>query len=223
MAAISKKTPFYPWHAEHGAALYEKGGWTRPARYEDAASEHTRVRAAGGIMDVHSMGKVLIEGPGACGLLDYVATNDIAGVKVGGARYTCLCAEDGGIADDVIIYRTGDERFLLVTNTLSRERVLGLLREQAAGRNAFVADVTSAVAYIAVQGPQCRAVLAAAEVQADLSGQALGYFETAEARLGPARILLARTGYTGELGYELYFPPSTHSTCGSACVRRASR
>ena len=206
MAEIYKKTPFYPWHRDHGAALYEKGGWVRPARYEGAREEHLRVRAVGGIIDVHSMGKVTVEGAQATALLDYAATNDIAGLKVGGARYTCFCAEDGGIVDDVIVYRTGDNRYYLITNTLSRHRVLDFLRALAAGLQAAVVDVTSATAYIAVQGPSSRELLAAAGVEADLSGSCLGYFEAAEVELHGVPVLLARTGYTGELGYELNFP-----------------
>jgi aminomethyltransferase len=206
MGAINKKTPFYPWHRDHGAALYEKGGWVRPARYEGAREEHLRVRTVGGIIDVHSMGKVVIEGEHAAELLDFAATNDIAGLKVGGARYTCFCAEDGGIVDDVIVYRTGDDRYYLITNTLSRYRVLDFLRGHAEGRRAAVVDVTSATAYIAVQGPRTRELLAAAGIEADLSDTALGYFESAEVDLHGVPVLLARTGYTGELGYELNFP-----------------
>jgi aminomethyltransferase len=205
MDGIAKKTPFFSWHAAHGAVLYEKGGWVRPARYESAVAEHLQVREAGGIIDVHSMGKITVEGSGASTLMDLAATNDIAGLKVGGARYTCLCAENGGILDDVIVYRTGECRFYLITNTLSRERVLDFLR-CLADESTHVSDVSSATAYIAVQGPRSRQLLAAAGVEGELSGSALGYFESAEVRLRLVPVLLARTGYTGELGFELNFP-----------------
>ena len=206
---IFKKTPFFAWHAAHGAALYEKGGWIRPARYaEGAVAEHLRVRATGGIFDVHSMGKVVVEGPGAAALLDRAATNDILGLGPGDARYTCFCADDGGIVDDLIVYRTGPNRYYMITNTLSRGRVLDHLRGMSgeAGDGVCVHDVSSATAYIAVQGPSSRELLVRAGVSADLGGDALPYFRSAEVDLGGVPVLLARTGYTGELGYELNFP-----------------
>lgn len=204
--AIHKKTPFFAWHAANGAELYEKGGWVRPAHYAAGpVAEHLQVRSAGGVIDVHSMGKATVEGPGAQALLDFAATNDIARLGVGDACYTCLCDQDGGIVDDIIVYRTGPQSYYLITNTLSRERVLAFLRGFAGG-DCWVQDVSSATAYISVQGPLSRRLLADAGVSADLSGEALPYFCCRQVGLGGVDVLLARTGYTGELGYELNFP-----------------
>jgi aminomethyltransferase len=203
---LLKRTPFYASHVERGAEMYEKGGWVRPARYPGGpVAEHLRVRSTGGIIDAHSMGKIVVEGPRAGALLEFAATGDIIGLAVGAARYTCLCAQDGGVLDDVIVYRTADEAFYLVTNTLSRERVLARLRAASDG-GAHVQDVSSALAYIAVQGPATRSLLTRAGVEGELGGAVLPYLTCGRYRLHGVDVLLARTGYTGELGYELNFP-----------------
>lgn len=203
---IFKKTPFFAWHVQHGATMYEKGGWVRPASYSAGpVAEHLAVRATGGIVDAHSMGKVTVEGAGAERLLQFTTTGDIGGLAVGSGRYTCMCAEDGGIIDDLIVYRTAPTSYYMITNTLSRERVLDFLRGHADG-TAVVHDVSSALAYIAVQGPKSRTLLEHVGVDQDLSDDALPYFGCRETRLAGVPTLLARTGYTGELGYELNFP-----------------
>lgn len=204
--ALTKKTPFYSWHERHGAVFYNKGGWIRPARYgEGPVNEHRRARSTGGIFDAHSMGKITVRGAHAAELLDRAATNDIAGLDVDRARYTCFCAPDGGIVDDLIVYRTGPDSYYLVTNTFSRERVLTFLRGLG-GAEDHIEDVTSSVAFIGVQGPRSRDVLVAAGCPADLAGSALPYFGNAWTEIAGVEVLLARTGYTGELGYEVNFP-----------------
>jgi aminomethyltransferase len=202
---LTKKTPIYAAHQRSGATFYTKGGWVRAARYEaTSVTEHLRCRETGGIFDVHSMGKVVVHGPEATALLDWACANNIANLAVGAARYTCVCAEDGGIVDDMIVYRTGPDRYYMITNTLSRERVVEFLSAREA--QACVEDVTSSVGYIAVQGPRSRDLLRAAGVTDDLSGDALAYFACRTVQLHGVPVLLARTGYTGELGYELNFP-----------------
>lgn len=205
-SSIRKRTPFFPCHEGSGAVFYEKSGWIRPSRYEATSiTEHQRCRSTGGIFDVHSMGKIFVRGSGSGALLDLACTNDIRSLDVGRACYTCLCGEDGGIIDDLIVYRSSPEVFYLITNTVSRERVFV---ELSAGESctAVIEDVTSSLAYIAVQGPASREVLAAAGVEADLSSTALPYFGCTNTMMHGVPVFLARTGYTGELGYELNFP-----------------
>lgn len=204
--ALRKRSPFFSWHVAHGATLYEKGGWVRPARYQEGAvAEHLRVRRSGGIIDAHSMGKVTVTGAGATALLEIASTNTIATTRTGGARYTCLCNEDGGILDDVIVYRTGPDSYYLITNTLSREKVVDFLRGLA-GSDVCVHDVSSATAYIAVQGPETRTLLTRCGVEGELDNASLPYFGCLQTTMSGVPLLLARTGYTGELGYELNFP-----------------
>lgn len=203
---LLKRTPFYAWHVENGATMYEKGGWVRPLCYgDDPIEEHLRVRSIGGIIDAHSMGKITIEGPGAIRVVDTAATANVATLAVGEGQYTCLCADDGGILDDVIVYRTGATSYYLISNTLSRMRVLERLR-QFAGDDAWVQDVTSSTAYLAVQGPRSRELLERAGIEGAVHDAALKYFRCGWYRLKGVDLLLARTGYTGELGFELNFP-----------------
>ncbi len=186
--------------------FYQKSGWMRPARYElSSTSEHLRCREDGGIFDVHSMGKVVVRGRAAGALLHLTCTNNIASLDIGSACYTCMCADDGGILDDLIVYRTGASEFYLITNTFSRERVVSHL-SALSHPGTVVEDVTSSLAYIAVQGPASRKVLVTAGMGCDLSSEGLPYFGCTVTDLVGVRVLLARTGYTGELGYELNFP-----------------
>ncbi|NLT56435.1 MAG: aminomethyl transferase family protein [Actinomycetales bacterium] len=201
----SRRTPFHLRHEQAGAVFYRKGDWIRPLRYGDPVEEHLRCRSAGGVFDVHSMGKVVVRGPGAVDLLDLALAADVRGLEVGDARYGCLCGEDGGILDDLIVYRTDEARYYLITNTFSRERVLGIL-DGLAGPATTVEDVTSAIAYVAVQGPRSRRLLADLGVSTRRGEEEIPYFGCTTTTWDGVPLLLARTGYTGELGYELNVP-----------------
>ncbi|ADG06898.1 glycine cleavage system aminomethyltransferase GcvT [Kyrpidia tusciae] len=219
---LVRTTPYYPHHVALGAKMMEKGGWIRPAVYTSVEEEVRNTRTNVGIIDVHSMGKFEVIGREAYLLMQYAMTNDLR--RIGKGRqgiYTCLCKDDGGIVDDVIVYYLDNELFYLITNTLSREKVgrwLADMRDRLAV-DAHVIDVTSSTAYLAVQGPK------SADVVAELLGdgiRALSYFEMAEFRLSDSPVLLTRTGYTGELGYELHFP-SEYAFWMWECVTEAGR
>lgn len=203
---FARVTPYYGHHLALGAQMMEKGGWVRPSLYTTVEEEVLNTRENVGIIDVHSMGKFEVIGRDAFAFMQYAITNDLNRIIKGRQGiYTCLCNDEGGIVDDVVIYYLSDNRFYFITNTVSRDRVGPWLKELLARTqyNAEVIDVTNATAYLAIQGPKSK------QLAIDLFGVAageLGYFEFADLQLGNIPILLARTGYTGELGYELNYP-----------------
>jgi aminomethyltransferase len=204
---IPKVTPYYLNHIENGATMMTKGGWQRPLRFKDPETEVRATRQALGLIDAHSMGKFEICGPGALPFIQWITTNDVTRVEEGrGAIYTLLCNDRGGIVDDIVVYYLSPTRFYFITNTLSTVRVHQWLEacvERFDGPPTFVFDVTNKTAYLSVQGPLSGALMI------KLFGEAvrqLNYFQFMFADLLNVPVLLARTGYTGELGFELNFP-----------------
>jgi glycine cleavage system T protein (aminomethyltransferase) len=198
-----KRTVLYDLHAgKLGARMTEFGGFAMPVSYRGIIEEHLAVRSAAGLFDLSHMGEFEVSGPAALELLERALTNSAARLREGDAQYTILCAEDGGTIDDLIVYRLGPDRYLLCVNAsnipAAREQLTALNR----GRAAFV-DQSDETALIAIQGP------AAAAILAPLTGvpvAAIGRFKTAAATVAGAGCLIARTGYTGEDGFELFTP-----------------
>lgn len=177
-------------------------GWEMPVQYEGIREEHSAVRRHVGMFDVSHMGEVEVEGPGALAFLQRVLSNDIAKIEIGGAQYSCLCQEDGGVLDDLFAYRLGGDRYLIVTNAANHETDLAWLGRQGRGFDVIVRDVADRYAMLAVQGPHARRVL----------GQALGIelpprFRVAHVQVGRRPALACGTGYTGEDGVELLLDP----------------
>jgi aminomethyltransferase len=187
---------------EAGAKLVPFAGWEMPVSYEGVREEHMAVRTHAGMFDVSHMGEVEVEGPGALGFLQLVLSNDVAAIEVGGAQYSLLCAEDGGVLDDLFAYRLGGDRFLLVTNSANHEADLAWLGRWSRGFDVSVRDVADRYAMLAVQGPHARSVLA----------RTLGIELPLRMRVGAVRVggrpaLACGTGYTGEDGVELLIDP----------------
>lgn len=200
------KTPLHEIHKELGARMVDFAGWKLPLQFEGIRREHMAVRRACGVFDVSHMGEVEVEGPDAEALCQKLNTNDVAKLGDGRARYGFFCYEDGGTVDDLITYRLSRERFLLCVNASNTEKVLGWIRENAAGTDADVRDASSRYAQIAVQGPACVAVMEAA-----LPGAGVGdmpRFSFAAVSSGGFEAVAARTGYTGEDGFEVFLPPA---------------
>jgi aminomethyltransferase len=173
-----------------------------PVSYEGIREEHMAVRTHAGMFDVSHMGEVEVEGPGALAFLQLVLSNDVAKVDVGGAQYSCLCDESGGVLDDLFAYRLGGDRYLLVTNSANHEADLDWLGRWSREHDVAVRDVADRYAMLAVQGPHARAI----------AGATLGVQLPPRMRVGPVRIggrpaLACGTGYTGEDGVELLVDP----------------
>jgi aminomethyltransferase len=175
-----------------------------PLRYGSEIAEHKAVRSAAGLFDLSHMGEIAVSGPGAAAALDYALTGQPSALKPGRARYTMICAPDGGVLDDLIVYRLADTEFLVVANAANTAVVVAALGERAAGYRAQVDDRTDDYALIAIQGPH------AARILAPLTGIGLGqvrYYAGQRAVVAGRDVLLARTGYTGEDGFELFASP----------------
>jgi len=195
-----RRTQLFPFHAQR-AKLVEFAGFDMPLWYEGIIPEHRAVREAVGLFDVSHMGRILVEGPGAEAFLNYVLTSDISGLEMGRSRYSLMCNERGGIVDDVVVLRTAEDAFLLVVNAANRAKDMAWLRQHGTPYGVRITDLSDQVAMMALQGPRAEAVLAEL-TDADLRG--LRWHSFTDAEVAGVRTLVARMGYTGEDGFELY-------------------
>ena len=203
-----RTTALYERHAALGAAFTDFGGWSMPVRYTSDLAEHHAVREAAGLFDISHMAEFLIEGADAGALLDYALAGRLSALVAGKAKYSLLLTASGGIVDDLIVYRLAEERFLVIANAGNRDAVSRSLSERSAGFDATIADATDDYALIAIQGPAAERILAETtgieEVSIPWAEQR--YYAWASARFASEPLLLARTGYTGEDGFELMAP-----------------
>ncbi|MDX3243106.1 glycine cleavage system aminomethyltransferase GcvT [Streptomyces sp. ME18-1-4] len=191
-------------HRSLGATMTDFAGWDMPLRYGSERDEHNAVRTKAGLFDLSHMGEITVTGPQAGALLNFALVGDLAAVGVGRARYTMICGADGGILDDLIVYRLADAEFMVVANASNAQVVLDALVERSAGFDAEVRDDRDAYALIAVQGPESPGILASL-TDADLDG--LKYYAGLPGTVAGVPALIARTGYTGEDGFELFVKP----------------
>jgi aminomethyltransferase len=192
-------------HRALGATLTDFAGWSMPLRYGSERAEHQAVRTAAGLFDLSHMGEIAVTGPGSGALLDHALVGSLGALAVGRARYTMICDPAGGILDDLIVYRLAEREYLVVANAANAGTVLDALRERRAGHEAEVRDDRDAYALIAVQGPAAAGVLDRL-TDADLAG--LKYYAGLPGTVAGRRALIARTGYTGEDGFELFCAPA---------------
>lgn len=203
-ATSPRSTALHAAHAALGAAFTDFAGWLMPLRYGSELAEHHAVRTTAGLFDLSHMGEIEVTGPQAAALLDHALVSDIGAVAVTKAKYTMICREDGGILDDLIVYRLADEHYLVVANASNADVVLAALVERSAGFDASVRDTRDAWSLLAVQGPNAAQVLGRV-TDADLA--TVRYYAIAPARVAGRETLLARTGYTGEDGFEVFCAP----------------
>jgi aminomethyltransferase len=197
-----RRTPLYEQHVDLGAKVVPFAGWEMPVTYEGILEEHSAVRTHVGMFDVSHMGEVEVEGPGALAFLQLVLSNDVAKIAIGGAQYSCLCNEAGGVLDDLFVYRLGGDRYLVVTNAANHEADLAWLGRWSRGYETIVRDVADRYAMLAVQGPHARGVLARA-----LGIELPPRMQVAHARVGRRPAIVCGTGYTGEDGVEMLLDP----------------
>ncbi|MGN6220329.1 MAG: glycine cleavage system aminomethyltransferase GcvT [Microbacterium sp.] len=200
-----RTTALHDRHEALGASFTDFGGWLMPVRYTSDLAEHHAVRTTAGLFDISHMAEFEVSGPDAGAFLDYALAGAISPMRVGKAKYSLVLAESGGIVDDVIVYRLADERFLVIANAGNRDAVAAALTERLAGFDTEVVDSTDAFSLIAVQGPVARAVVEATSGIADVqpSFAELGYYAWSDGTFDGAPLFVARTGYTGEDGFEL--------------------
>ncbi|MGW1883054.1 glycine cleavage system aminomethyltransferase GcvT [Streptomyces sp. NPDC001970] len=204
MSTTPRLTALDALHRSLGATMTDFAGWDMPLRYGSERDEHTAVRTRAGLFDLSHMGEITVTGPQAAALLDHSLVGNIGGVAVGRARYTMICREDGGILDDLIVYRLGETEYMVVANASNAQIVLDALTERAQDFDAVVRDDRDAYALIAVQGPESPGILKSL-TDADLDG--LKYYAGLPGTVAGVPALIARTGYTGEDGFELFVEP----------------
>jgi aminomethyltransferase len=194
-------TPLVETHRSLGARLIEFGGWLMPVQYRGIIEEHRAVRERAGLFDLSHMGELFVEGPQAGEALAAALVSDPPSLAVGRAHYSMICAADGGILDDLIVYRLAPERFLVVANAANAQVVSDELAERLRGFGAVLDDRSLATALVAVQGPESAAIIQPF-TEVDLAG--LRYYAIAEGSVAGIPALVARTGYTGEDGFEVF-------------------
>ena len=218
-----RRTALYDTHVAAGAKIVEFAGWEMPVRYEGVGAEHRAVREACGIFDVSHMGEIEVFGAQATPLLQRLLSNDVERIALGrdggGAQYSVLCREDGGVLDDLFAYRLDTDRYLVVTNAANHERDLAWFRERAVEfPDAEVVDRIDDYAMLAVQGPLARGI-----VQAISDAPLPARMTVATRRLAGEDVLVCGTGYTGEDGVELLCRPSLAPALWEQIVRRGAR
>jgi len=195
------RTALFDEHVASGARLVEFGGWEMPVQYQGIIAEHTIVRTAVGLFDLSHMGRLRFRGPDALSFVQHLTTNDVSGLVAGRAQYSLCCADDGGVLDDVVVYRLNPE-ILMVVNASNREKILDRINALRSARSwdFEMDDATSAAAMIGVQGPLAETYL---QALADVELSSIRYYAGADGQIDKSPAFIARTGYTGEDGFEL--------------------
>jgi len=199
-----KTTVLHPEHEALGASFTDFGGWQMPVRYGNELAEHHAVRTAAGLFDISHMAEIRVAGPDAAAFLDYALVNPSSAIAITKAKYSLICAPDGGVIDDLIVYRLGAEEFMVVANAGNREAVFEQLQERAANfANLELNDESDDWALIALQGPLAESIL---QQVCDQPLAEAKYYSILSAKVGGVEVLIGRTGYTGEDGFEIFAP-----------------
>ncbi|MBK0422585.1 glycine cleavage system aminomethyltransferase GcvT [Leucobacter sp. CSA2] len=206
-ATEPRRTALHDEHERLGASFTDFGGWDMPLKYGSELAEHRAVREAAGLFDLSHMGELRVRGPQAAEFLNTALVGDLGRIAVGRAKYSLICAEDGGIIDDLISYRLAEDEYLVVPNAGNAGVVAEEFAARAGGLDVEITDETAATSLIAVQGPRSAEILSGLvpEEQRGLVAD-MKYYAAAPAQVAGLQVLLARTGYTGEDGFELYVP-----------------
>jgi len=208
-----RRTPLYDRHAAAGAKLVPFAGWEMPVQYAGIREEHLAVRNGAGVFDVSHMGQVETTGPQAIQFLQRMLSNDVRRIPEGGAQYSVMCKEDGGVLDDLFTYRLAECTFLTVTNAANHEKDLAWLQSHADGFDVDVIDRAAGFAMLAVQGPKARQLL-----RGLTDGNLPARFHVCERTVAGAAMLVCGTGYTGEDGVELLLGPDDARSVWDALI-----
>ncbi|HEX3243782.1 MAG TPA: glycine cleavage system aminomethyltransferase GcvT [Chloroflexota bacterium] len=195
------RTALFEEHVAAGARLVEFGGWEMPVQYQGIIAEHLIVRSGVGLFDLSHMGRLRFRGSNALECVQYLTTNDVARLSSGRAQYSLCCADDGGVLDDVVVYRL-DAEILMVVNASNRQKILDRIAQlsEPQSRDVSIEDSTLTTAMIGVQGPQAESYL---QPICDIDLSAIRYYAGVDGKVDGAPAFVARTGYTGEDGFEL--------------------
>ncbi len=209
-----QRTPLYELHRTAGAKFVDFGGWEMPVQYSSILDEHKTVRASVGLFDVSHMGEIEIEGPRALEVVQRLTTNDASKLDDFQVQYSTLCYPNGGIVDDLTVYRLGREHFLFCINAANIDKDYAWIIEQARG-DADITNTSAQTAQLALQGRHAQATL---QPLCDLPLDTIRYYSAAKGRVAGVEALISRTGYTGEDGFEIYCPAAQGPTLWSALM-----
>jgi aminomethyltransferase len=210
-----RRSPLDEVHRAAGASFTDFAGWQMPVRYSSDLAEHHAVRTSAGLFDLSHMGEIIVVGPEAAEALDYALAGKLSAIAMGQAKYSLLLGRDGGVIDDLVVYRTGDDRYMVVANASNREVVAEELRNRTSPFECEVFDESDDIALVAIQGPDALEVLQQTpgfgidgpgnDTEDFVAAVAeLKYYRAIAATWDGAPVLVARTGYTGEDGFELF-------------------
>lgn len=202
----ARQTPLYSTHLKYGGKIVEFGGWLLPVQYSGIIEEHRAVREKAGLFDVSHMGEVEVKGPDALAYLQRLVTNDVARIVDGQVQYTPMCYADGGTVDDLLIYRRSADDFLLVINAANIDKDWNWMQENRDGFNVELTNLSDETAELALQGPLAQTIL---NQLSDQPLDELKYYWFQEGiKVAGKPVLVSRTGYTGEDGFEIYCRPA---------------
>jgi aminomethyltransferase len=214
------KTPLYPIYARYGAKTVPFHGWEMPLMFSSIQNEHTAVRTRAGLFDVSHMGELIVSGSDALAWLQSLTTNDLSKIGDGQVQYTFMCQEDGGTVDDLLVYRFAHDRYMLVVNAGNLEKDWNWLKRNQTG-DVRLENVSEETALLALQGPESTQILSGLT---DLDLHTLAPFRfVPEVRVGECQVLLSRTGYTGEDGFELYVAAQDAISLWETLMERGKR
>ena len=197
-----KRTPLYQsYHENEGAKLVDFGGWEMPVQFSNIIEEHHQVRKQAGLFDVSHMGEIMVEGNEAEDLVQYLVTNNIKKMSDNQVQYTLMCYADGGVVDDLLVYRYNREKYMLVVNASNIEKDYNWILDNSDDFQAEVNNISAEIAQLALQGPKAEEIL---EKMTDLDLSSIKFFRFTETKIDGVEVLISRTGYTGEDGFEIY-------------------
>lgn len=203
-----KRTPLYEEHKKAGAKLIDFGGWEMPVQYAGVIEEHNTVRTKAGLFDVSHMGEVDVKGKEALAYVQYLITNDVTRIQDGQILYSPMCYPNGGIVDDLLVYRYNEEHFYIVVNASNTDKDFSWMQEKAEGFNVHLENRSNEVAQLALQGPLAEKIL---QRLTDLNLAEIKYYWFKHGDVDEIPCLISRTGYTGEDGFEVYLAPEKAS------------
>ncbi len=212
------KTPFYRQHVDAGARIVDFAGFLMPVQYKGITLEHLAVRNNVGLFDLSHMGEFVVSGEDALAFLQKTTTNNVAALEVGQIQYSCMPYPEGGIVDDLLVYRTGEQEYFLVVNASNLQKDFDWLNSHLDGKVTLV-NRSAELGLLAIQGPNAQKVMVKL-TDYDLDG--MGYYTLATARVAGVELMFSRTGYTGEDGFELYIP-TAHCEALWQAVNEAGR
>ncbi|MER1984855.1 MAG: glycine cleavage system aminomethyltransferase GcvT [Solibacillus sp.] len=199
-----KRTPLFEEYAKHGGKTIDFGGWDLPVQFSSIKEEHDAVRNRAGLFDVSHMGEIFVEGPDALNYLQKLLSNDISKIAIGGAQYTAMCYESGGVVDDLLTYKLDDNRYLLCVNASNIDKDYAWMLKHAEG-DVTITNKSDDYAQIALQGPLAQVIL---QALTDTDLTTIKYFKFQDnVTVAGESVLVSRSGYTGEDGFELYGTP----------------